>query len=179
MEKMTITEALAEIKLIQKKNDKLRNHVLGNLVRAAHVPDPFDKDGGSQQANFAWLQSIKDSEARQLRIRSAIAMANLTTAITIKEETKTIFDWLTWRREIAETCATFYETIARNIKSRLDEMSSKPQVWKDTEEKTHLLQLIPNLSYPDKQAVALALRDKLEKLDGQLSLKNATIVIEF
>src|SRR5271154_1619796 len=102
MEKMTITEALSEVKLIEKKVTKKRETVMQNLVRAEHIPDAFVNEGGSNKVLTSEIQSIQDLSLRLEKIRASIARANLDHDITLNEKTKSIHEWLTWKRETAE-----------------------------------------------------------------------------
>lgn len=101
MEKITITEALSEINLIKKKTIKKQEIVTQNLARAKHMPDPYVNEGGSFEFNKRELQAIKDLNLRMTKIRGAISRANLENKITISGETRSINDWLTWKREIS------------------------------------------------------------------------------
>lgn len=179
MEKMTITEGLAEIKLIQKKIEKKVANIKANATRFDHVPDPYAKEGGSQELVKRELQSVADLDARLVAIRGAIALANISTKLAIGEHTKTIYDWITWKREIAEQRISMFRDVITSTRSAVDKEAKNPQAIKDLEGKVALAKLIVNadlsaLQHQYEQAGSL-----MEQVDGKLSLKNATTFIEF
>lgn len=178
MEKITITEALSEVNLLKKKIEKKKETVLANLAKAKHMPDPFKDDGGSFIANKANLQSIQDLNHRLIRIRSGISSANLTNSITLGNESRTIADWLTWKREVSQSETKFLSDLTQRDRANREHWSKSPQVYKDDTGATHLVEFESNIDYASVIKQAETLGDQLEKLDGQLSLKNATITIE-
>jgi hypothetical protein len=179
MEKMTITEGLAEIKLIEKKMEKKKTMIVSNLTRFKQVKDPFEKEGGSQTTIRQEMQSVSDLQKRLENIRSAIAKANLFESVTVGAQTKSIYSWLIWKREILENDEKFKQSIVNQIKSQIDRQSVNPQVWKTEAGGVELCELILNADYGEQLKALENLGDIKEKLDGQLSLKNATVVIEF
>ena len=178
MSKMTITEALAEIKLIEKKAEKKRQTVGANLVRYEHVKDPFESDGGSKVAMKREVQSIGDLENQLVKIRSAIAKANIETTLTVGEQTKSVYDWLTWKREVSEKQVQFFKHVYENIKHQIDKQATNPQVFKTEEGQVQVAKLSYNLEYADFLSASQKLSDTLETLDGKLSLKNATVMVD-
>lgn len=179
MEKMTITEALSEVKLIVNKIQKKRATVLGNLTRYEHIKDPFTTEGGSQEAIKREVQSMTDLEKRLVRIRTSISRANASTDITIGEKTQSVADWLTWKREIAPTLKAFVTQVHQSLKKQIDEHAARPQVIRDSEKnQVAIATLVVNVDYEDALNVAQKIEDMYETLDGKLSLKNATTFIE-
>lgn len=178
MDKITITEALSELNLIKKKIDKKKEMILANLAKVKHVPDPYQKQGGGAQVNLNELQAIKDLHQRLMRIRGAISLANLTNKITINGHELSIHDWLTWKREVAPLKQKFFLDLCQKTKQNMDHWAKNPQVFKDEEGKTHLAEYESNIDYAEVMKETEHLGDCLEKLDGQLSLKNALIVVD-
>jgi hypothetical protein len=180
MEKMTITEALAEVKLIGKKVEKKRETVLTNLTRVKIVPDPFkDEEGGANGALTREIQSVESHLARLCRIRGAIAKANLNTQLTLNESQKSVSEWLAWKREVAEGQLKFLADIPNKTKAALDSFTKNPSVYKDPEGKVALHEIVTNLDYPLYLKKYEQQQDLFEQLDGKLSLLNATTVVEF
>ena len=101
MSKLTITEALAEIKTINKRLQTKRQNTLQYVARDARVKDPLEREGGSVEFLKRERQSIKDLEQRVVAIRTAIQRSNLETRTTIAGRELSIAEWLTWRREIS------------------------------------------------------------------------------
>lgn len=176
--KITITEALSEVNLIKKKITSQQASVLGMLWRPKHIKDIFESEGGTEALIKRNTQSLTDLSKRLEKIRGAIAAANLDNEITIGETTKTIFDWLTWKREASESQLKFTKQVYDSTKGELDRLSRSPQVYKDDEGKTHLLEVVPNIDLGEYLRKQEILTEVIEKLDGQLSLKNATILID-
>lgn len=177
MDTITLTEALSEVNLINKKIESKRLKIKGTLSRAEHVPDPFESEGGSPKMIQSELQSIEDLSRRLSRIRGAISLANLNNNITVGEETRTIHDWLVWKREVAKGQIEFSAAVSRDLKAQIDKGSTQPQIYKDQQEQTHLVKWLYNIDYSQWCKNHEKLTDKFETLDGKLSLKNAIITV--
>lgn len=178
MAKITITEALSELNLIKKKIEKKKPDVLNNLVRFDHMADPFANVGGSKEYIGSQLQAIDDLRKRFVKIRSAIAQANTVNTIKIGRHEMTINEWLNWKREQSKDEKEFHESIAKTLKVHIDNAAQRPSVFKDDQGNTKLANMIPNVEYSERLKAVEEISDMIENLDGQLSLKNATITIE-
>ncbi len=173
---MTITEGLAEIKTISKRLAKKRQFVLDNLFLEGRAKDPFENEGGSTTVIVNARQSILDLEARIIDIRSAINKKNMEEEITITGITLTVADWILWRREVAPGQVNFLNQMRAGIANIRVQVTSKQMT------------LVEGVAEPNQVSVfvkELALATEIEKLeetlgtlDGQLSLKNATVTIE-
>lgn len=173
--KTTITEALAEIKLISKKIEGKAPFVISNLTRYGHMPDPL---GESKKALESEMQSYLDLGGRIIKIRRVISAANLSHEITIGERTMCIADWLIWKREVAKNQHELFDRIQSTLKQALDRNGLSPQAYKDADGNPKFAELITNLPYQEYFDRATKVQDQLAKLDGLLSLKNATITVE-
>ena len=178
--KITITEALAELKLIAKKITKKEEIVMQNLVRYEHLPDAFKEQGGSEKYISSEIQSIADLRDRFVQIRAKIAELNYITTVTIEGKTRTITEWLAWKREIAASEISFYKNIYMKTKSQVDSMNRQPKVVPSptNQEEPQLAKLIVNVDMGAAVKKDQGVSDLLEKLDGVLSLKNATLTID-
>lgn len=176
--KTTITEALSEVNLIKKKIEAGRTAILTTLVRPKHLKDAYESEGGSTELIKRATQSLNDLYKRLEKIRGAISQANLDNEITVGETTKTIFDWLTWKREISAEHLSFVTKVHTTTKSELDKLMKQPQVYKDEIGATHLLEVVANIDLGDYLKKIEQTNETIERLDGLLSLKNATIVVE-
>jgi len=175
---ITITEALSEINLINKKIEKKQNTVMTNLVRFEHSEDLFKKLGGSEAFVATELQSIRDLRTRLVMIRSGIAKANQETSITVGKNTRSIFDWLAWRREVSTTELDFNKNVYNTVTTHQKDLENNPRVVKSEDGKP--VELAKAHYHVDASAFLKEseyLVEVLEKLDGQLSLKNATVTI--
>src|SRR6266436_4028054 len=101
MAKLTITEALAEIKTIAARAQKKRDGVAKYIVRDSRIRDPFQAEGGSEKWIQQERQVLSDLATRHISIRTAIQQANLSSKMTVQDMTLTVSEWLTWRREVA------------------------------------------------------------------------------
>jgi hypothetical protein len=178
MSKITITEALAEVPTISKRIEKKQEFIRSFLSRQSAVRDPHEKDGGSSVLIQRELQGIKDLQQRLIDIRSTIQNANAENTITVEGTTRTIADWLTWRREVAPGEQRFTQTLFSQLQQLRQQAQQKGVNVLASDKGEFSADFVVNINEKE-------LADKLENLevvlgtlDGQLSLKNATIMIE-
>lgn len=176
---LTITEALAEIKTLQKRLAKKRDFVGAYLFRQDTVKDPLENQGGSKSAILAERQSIRDLEERAVKIRSAIQQANVSTMVTIGNETRSIADWLVWRREIAPTYKEFVSRMRSALVSARQQAQRQGVAVRPVDQQTgDTNDLIVNVDEKALSEESEQIEQVLGTLDGLLSLKNATTVID-
>lgn len=178
MERMTVTEALAELKTIAKRIEKKQEFVLGYLVRQEIQRDPLEKDGGSPAAIERELQAIRDLGERQVSIRRGIANINAVTSLTIGKSARSIADWLVWRRECATTQKSVLERVNQKIQVIRRDAQQKGLAVTEPGKAGTLTDVVVNVN---ERRLAEDMEDfetVLGTLDGQLSLKNATTFIE-
>ena len=175
---MTITEALAEIKTLNKRLDKKRMFVLSFLSRPDAIRDPLAKDGGSAFVLAAERQSIADLEARIVFLRREIQRANEQESASVGGSTKTLANWLIWRREVAPAQRTFLGQLRQNIDSvRVNAKRQGAAVVSPGATAAQPTDIIVNI---DERVLANeieTLEQTLGDLDGVLSLKNATVTL--
>lgn len=180
--KLTVTEALAEIKTLGARIQKRRESIFPYLARQNAITDPLERDfpGGSPEFIRRERQAAKDLEERLVTLRTAIQRLNQTETITIGAETRTIAGWLTWRKEVMPGLRSFLAS----IRGGLDKMRKEAQTKQvgvvnvSTNQTPQYNDVLVNIN-------EVALADEVEQLenvvgtlDGQLSLKNATTFIE-
>ncbi len=175
MPAITITEALAEIKTVQKRLQKKAQTVLQHAFRADHLRDPFEADGGSQEVLRRELQGIGDLEQRIVDLRQAINKANITESITIGTKTRTIAEWIIWRREVLPNHKGFYDKLTLSL-INARQIVAKKSLAMAAEQKE--ADVVVNVNEKELAATIEGIEQVLGTLDGQLSLKNATIVLE-
>src|SRR3990167_282936 len=122
MTQITITEALAELNTIGKRLEKKSQFQLDYLMRPEQVRDPLEKDGGTVQIIFREWQAIRDLEERVIKIRREISLANHANVISIvtsnqSRTTRTIADWLVWKREVAK----WHQALLAKIRAKIDQ----------------------------------------------------------
>lgn len=174
---ITITEALSEINLLKKKIANAESGINSLLVRATHVEDPYAASGGTPSVYRSVWQSTQDMRDRLVKIRSQISTANNEHTITINGQSKTIFDWLTWKREIYADLERSLKAQIKQLKDTIQRESDRPEVWKDKDGNVQVVKYVRNVELKALEDQYVQLLDTYEKLDGQLSLKNATIVL--
>lgn len=175
---ITITEALAEIKTIQKRLEKKRAFIDGFLFRQDGIKDPLEKDGGSFQVVARERQAIADLEARIVAIRRGIQSANETTPVIINGVTRSVAEWLVWRRDVAPGAKQFLEHMRTKLGGlRNQAQKSGSAVVAAGSQAEKATDYIVNINEQELAAEIERLEDTLGQLDGQLSLKNATVPI--
>jgi len=180
---LTITEALAEIKTINKRIEKKREFIQGFLFRQEGLKDPLEKDGGSIEAIRRERQSVTDLETRILDIRREIQRANDATQITVGDKTLSMAEWLTWRRDVAPGQQAFLAGIRRTLYQLREQakrgganvLSAQASVTSGDAKPTDY---IVNVDEATLGREIENLENILGNLDGQLSLKNATVMLE-
>jgi|SRR5262245_3402961 len=176
---MTITEAFAELKVIDKKVEKKREYCGQFLVRQDGIRDPLEKEGGAAQAIAKERQAIADLLTRHIAIRRAIQHANLTSTITIADDTRTIYEWLIWRKELAAGEQAFVGALRRTILGARQQAQQKGwQVIASTGQPQAPTDFLVHVDESGLAKEDERLATILATLDGQLSLKNATINID-
>ena len=181
---MTITEALAEIKTIEKRIQKKRDSIQGFLARQDMLRDPLAADGGSVEFIKRERQAIRDLEERVVALRRAIAQANAQTTFAINGGTaRSIADWLTWRREVAPGRQAFLTTLRDKVERvRREALSKGVNVVAAASAVTtgdggKPTDVLVNISEAELAKDIEALEEELGSLDGLLSLRNATTQI--
>lgn len=176
---LTITEALAEIKTIGKRVEAKRNSCIQYLARIDAARDPLEKEGGSVQFLVSERQSIGDLTARIVTLRRGIQRANDETSITVGSRHKTISEWLTWRREVAPGEKQFLSHMRSQITNLRDKAtrSGAALVAPGTAD-ARPSDFIVNISEQELAKQLEEIEEILGSLDGQLSLKNATVTIK-
>lgn len=177
MKTISITEALAELKVIQKRIENQESNVFQYTLRNESMKDPLQAQGGSVSYIASRIQSINDLRENLIQIRRAIQSANEHNAITIGTTTRTIADWLVWRRDVASSEINFYKRIKDGIdKARIAAVQRGHTATSPDQAKPE--DIIVNIDEVVLNNTIDSLTTAYERLDGQLSLKNATIMIE-
>ncbi len=175
---MTITEALAELKTLSKRVAKKREFVGQYLLRQEMIKDPLEKDGGSESVVASERQAIGDLENRLIKIRGAIQRANEETIVAINGSERPISDWLVWRREVAPNQQAFLGSMQRAIASTRQEAMQKGLTVGAGGETTKPQDVVVNLNEKALCEEIEGLEETLGVLDGLLSLKNATVMVD-
>lgn len=178
---ITITEALAEIKTVGKRIEKKREFINQFLARQDGVRDPLEKDGGSIKVIEKERQAVVDLENRIVALRGGIQSANDTTTVAINGETRTISEWLTWRRDVAPGRKAWLGQVRgqlNGIREQAKRQGSALVSANATTADTKPTDIVVNVNERALAEESEKLEDTLGQLDGQLSLKNATVQIK-
>jgi hypothetical protein len=176
---MLITEALAELKTIVKRIEKKKEYVRAFLYRPDGLKDPLEKDGGSAEVVKRELQAIDDLSKRMVAIRVAIQKTNLNTPLTVEDTTMSIAEWLTWRKEISSGEQSFLSQMRHTLLTARNQAQSKGASLVQVGATANSpMDVIVNVSDSQLAKNAERLELILGNLDGQLSLKNATVQVE-
>jgi hypothetical protein len=185
MSKLTITEALQEIKTIGKRLEKKRASIGPYLARDARVRDPLEKDGGSEKFINSERQAMGDLENRVIAIRTAIQRSNLDSSISVGQTTRTVAEWLTWRREISAGQKQFLGGLSGGLANLRNDIQKKggkviaaAVAVNESMGPNDPPQMVVNIDERKLIQELEEIEDTLGTLDGKLSLFNATTVIE-
>lgn len=174
---MTITEALAEIKLIDAKIEKKRLQIRTFLYRQEMMKDPLLKDGGSESFIAREYQAIADLEARKVALRIEIANTNSVTPVTVGGVTRSISEWLVWRREVLPTKKQFLQGLRTQLDSVRRDAQARGVRVGDPSGAVAPQDFIVNFDEAQLAREIEKLTDIEGTLDGQLSMKNATVQV--
>lgn len=178
---LTITEALAEIKTIIKRIEKKRQFVREFLFRQDFLKDPLENQGGSRSALENERQAIADLEARIVGLRRAIQKANESTVVVIGGEARSIADWLVWRREVAPGVQAFLAMLRsglQQVRTQAVQKGVSVRIAGEAAAASQPNDVVVNIDEKALAAETEELESILGSLDGQLSLKNATTVVD-
>lgn len=172
----TITEALAELATIDKRLPKKTQDLLPYVARLEQIKDPFIKTGGSEKYIVEQRQSFNDLQIRKINLRGAIARANAETMIAIGSREMSVADWLVWKRECYAPSRDLMKQLlaqAQGARAEAQKRGVALVMGGDAAPED----IVVNL---DEQALIAEideLEDTFGRLDGLLSLKNATTTI--
>jgi hypothetical protein len=180
MSKMTITEALAELKTINKRLQTKRQNTMNYVARDIRAKDPLEREGGSVAFLIRERQGIADLEKRIVAIRTAIQHSNLETRASIGGHDMSVAEWLTWRREVSTSSREYLSLLIANIKGLRDKMQKEGRmlVSAQAEASGGPADVVVHLNEKELLEELEVFDVVLGELDGRLSLLNATTTIE-
>lgn len=173
---VTITEALAEIKLLVKKVEDKQNNICNYVAMPSDRRDPLDKQGGSEAYVAQEMQSVDDILERIVQIRLAINERNSATVLEVNGVKKTVAEWLIWDRDYFPSAIEGLRKVFMRINSERAKLTRSG--LQATGQIKGADDIIVNLSEKDLMAKIENLNDTSGKLDGMLSLNNATVTVE-
>jgi len=172
---VTITEALASLKTITSRISTKEKFILAHLVRPEKLKDPL---GNSAAEVASARQSIADLEKQYLNLRIAIAAANASTMVKAGGQTRSIAEWLIWRRSIAPVINARHTRMLGRIETTRGQASRMGGTLIQPGEAGKPEDIVVSLDESSLAASVEQMDTILGELDGQLSLKNATVTID-
>lgn len=179
----TVTEALASLKVLQKRIDSKQSFILQHLTRAEQLKDPLLKEnGGAAGVIEREMQALSDLRQQAVDIRRAIADANATTQISVGGTTRSIADWLRWRRDVAPGERDFVRALVSTVERARQQAAAKGGALVSATASvsdSKPADIVVNLSEFALSQRREELDALLETLDGLLSLRNATVTVSY
>lgn len=178
---ITVTEALQEIKTINARIAKKQENVIRYFARDASLKDPLlKKEGDVGSAAFIKQerQGITDLEGRIVAIRTAIQKKNLATTLTLHNISRSVAEWLTWRREVAPRTKGFMDQMIGHLNRWRDEAQRRGKTVTKDQNTAAENEVIININDLELMEDVQRIEQLLGDLDGKLSLLNATMLIE-
>lgn len=174
---ITITEALAELKTIAARIKKNRDAIVRYSFRPGDRKDPLEKEGGSEKFVAEKRQAISDLQKRFVDIRTAIMSVNLVTKLTLHDQTMSLQEWLTWRRDISVGEMQFLTAMTTTLDQHRRQVPA--QTYRRPEEPAaETPQLVVAFSEKTLAEETEKLQQLIGDLDGKLALMNATVKID-
>ncbi|NET55535.1 MAG: hypothetical protein F6K47_04910 [Symploca sp. SIO2E6] len=206
MTQMTVTDALAELTLLEKRIDSARtaleNNTLIAVVEVGKVPTGFkSRDEHATKARAA-LQRIDDLINRRRTIKRAIVLSNASTIVSVAGQEMTVAEAIEMKNFISyyndvlatmtsaysRTCQE-YKTAQARVKQRLDKLamevlgknasSEKYQSLADSFLEREGVELLDPTNLAEEIARRLTFIEQFEStVDRVLSISNARTMIE-
>lgn len=177
--KYTITEALAELKTLDKRIASTKDFILKYAVRQGSTIDPLDDEGGSHTVVPRKMQSVRDLFDRKVKIRTAINAVNAETPLTVGSITKTIAEWIIWRREaFSLEMQTYRQLQEKVLDARRQCIQAGISLLEDGKQPAKVQEASCFISESSIQSRIDELVEIESTLDGKLSLVNATTLIQ-
>ncbi|NES17512.1 MAG: hypothetical protein F6K41_00745 [Symploca sp. SIO3E6] len=206
MTQMTVTDALAELTLLEKRIDSARSALEQNtliaVVEVGKVPTGFrSRDEHATKARAA-LQRVDDLINRRRTIKRAIVLSNASTAVSVAGQEMTVAEAIEMKNFISyynnvlatmtsaysRTCQE-YKTAQAKVKQRLDKLamevlgknasSEKYQSLADSFLEREGVELLDPTNLAEEIARRLTFIEQFEStVDRVLSISNARTMIE-
>jgi len=206
MTQMTVTDALAELTLLEKRIDSARgaleNNTLIAVVEVGKVPTGFkSRDEHGTKARAA-LQRVDDLINRRRTIKRAIVLSNASTTVSVAGQEMTVAEAIEMKNFISyynnvlatmtsaysRTCQE-YKTAQSRVKQRLDKLamevlgknasSEKYQSLADSFLEREGVELLDPTNLAEEIARRLTFIEQFEStVDRVLSISNARTMIE-
>jgi large subunit ribosomal protein L7/L12 len=175
MSALSISEALSQIQVIDRQVAKKQQLLDAYLLRDAAVRDPLAREGGTAAVLAREHQAIAALLERKVLIRRAVQAANERATITHEDETRSIADWLVWKREVVARRAEFLNQMRYRIEQARRETTRQRAAAGDAARQNDL---VVHVNEKELANELEALEERQGYLAGQIALKNATVLVD-
>src|SRR5690349_8695386 len=175
MATITVAEALARIAAYRRRIDAKQNLVDAYLLRQASYRDPLGAAGGTAAALAAERDSLRALEEQTILLRRRVQNAYEAAPITFGNRTRSLADWLVWRREVATRRLNFLNALSRRIERA--RARAARQGGRDLSA-AGKADIVVHLNEQELAQESETLAELVGYLAGQLALKNATLTVE-
>jgi hypothetical protein len=177
--KYTISEALQELKTLDKRIVSTRDFILAYGIRQGSTIDPLDMEGGSHKEIPNRLRQLKDLLERKVQIRIAINQANAETQASVCGQTRTVAEWIVWRRDAFKQELESWRALQRKVLDARQQATTKALTIKeDGTQPTKVNEVACFIPEGEISKRIVQLEEIESVLDGKLSVVNATTLIE-
>jgi hypothetical protein len=175
---MQLAEALTSIKTDKKKWETDKNFVMANVVRDDRLKDSLEAQGGTKTVLQRTLQSMEDHETQIVAKLYAIQGANREVKLTIGSKTKSVGEWIIWRREVAPMREKRFNELLSRIEQSKQMVNNPRYVAAAPGQDLKVLVEIDEKKLLDTMKEH---QDIMGAIDSKLSVLNATtgIVVRF
>lgn len=178
-----ITEALAELRTLGKRIEAKQAFIRGHISRKENREDPLKTDGGSVEVIRRERQAVADLMQRIVKLRIAIQEANSGMTVTIGGSSKTIAEWIVWKREVAPLQSALIDDLIQGVRQARAEVARSGGLVQSPDNSKELKELRPTDVVINVSELALVKEMEehsivLSELDGKLSLINATTPVK-
>ena len=180
-QQMSITQALPELKLLEKRIEKVVEGIQ-DWCKVAHNGAPVDKDKHKKETE-AQLQSFNDLVKRRDTIKRAIILSNANTRVKIGQFEGTVAEAIEYKmsirfkrslldsmKECLQTKRDEYERKKGEVDGRLERLLQS-ELGKDVKTNPETITALTN-SFRDNNKVELvdplSLAEKIQALEGEL-----------
>jgi hypothetical protein len=174
MPTLTVAEALAEVGSIGRRLDQKHGLIATYLLRPQQYRDPLRAEGGSATVLARELASVRALHERTVLLRRLIHDAYERTTVTFGEQTRSLADWLTWKREVSARRAGFLRKLSVRITRARSEAARQVRERGPGDKPADVIVHLNEKELAEEQE---SLEELLGYLEGQLALKNATLTI--
>lgn len=179
MEKMTITQALAERKIIRSRIEREYSEMSRYMVREDNRIDPLEKIGGSEKYIKERQQAIDALIERYVRMMKAIHVFNTSTMVEFAGRTRTVDEWLTYHKDLVSTqigsCLLIQKVVDSALKTN-DKVMVVAGKRGETEKPVQVVINTNPVAFNENISNLMEMKDRLWSM---LSMLNAKTEIEF